>query len=485
MPRSQLQHTSTIKAFSIGQTLIRPLKLGFEGDNFDHQNRLTLICNFTAYLCISIFLLHSKLMLDANAPFWHTAIFTLQGVFFGSAVLTLNYLHKHSWARFMTVLGALSIGWRCYFIIGKVYNGHYVFFVALALSIIAFKKEDWKFMWISVALTLVSLPLGDALTYYGYLPMISFELDVGLPALIIDALMISSVFAVCIYLEKSLSESFRDELKSLNNSLEHKVELRSEQLKKAKEEAESAALLKSQFITNTSHEIRTPLNGIKGFLSLLKIKTKKLNEDNVEQLGEKILEYGDQVESSIQRLDELLYRLVNLTQLQDGNLEPHPVDFKFSTLVDEHLEKRHKEIERKRLRVQTIIPEDEGLCFQDRSISSVIVANLLDNAIKYSIEDEDVQIRLSFSNGTVQLNISNVGPGIPEDEKLRVFEPFTQSSLTDKGVGGTGLGLAFCKRYSELLEGDIFLKDSRPECTTFTLELPEQLGSRHLLKGAA
>ncbi len=462
--------------------LLAPFKIGFIGDNFDHQNRLTLISNSLALLGIFVLISHAKITIDNGLPSWLLVSYAIEGLIFGGGILTLNYKKQHTLARFLTILGANSIGWRSILIVGKSYNGIFIFFIALALSVIAFKKEDSKFKWSAIGISLLGLPAADLLVYYGVFPIV--ELDLGVSTLLIDSLLLPTILVIIIHLEKSLSEKFRNELADLNESLEQKVKDRTEQLFKAKEEAESAGILKSQFISNTSHEIRTPMNGIKGYLNLLKMKLSKLNASNADKLKPKFQEYEGQINHSVQRLDELLERLLNLTRLEDGSLNPHPSTFSCKDLIEEELQLSQSVIEKKNLSIN-LKAENPVECFLDRSLSKIILGNILQNSVRYADSDSSINIELTTRGESIQINISNKGPGVPEAEREKVFEPFTQSSFTDEGTGGTGLGLTFSRRYARLLQGDVSLIDTSPENTSFLISLPLSMPEEKSEKAAA
>ena len=99
-------------------------------------------------------------------------------------------------------------------------------------------------------------------------------------------------------------------------------------------------------------------------------------------------------------------------------------------------------------------PAQEVVC--DAEQISRVVLNLLSNAAKFAHQKSTIEIRTWRHEDAVHFSIVDEGIAIPADELVKIFEPFTQSSLTDKGSGGTGLGLALCKRIIEAHGGNIW-----------------------------
>ena len=80
-----------------------------------------------------------------------------------------------------------------------------------------------------------------------------------------------------------------------------------------------------------------------------------------------------------------------------------------------------------------------------------------------------------LSSEEIRISVSNSGPGIEEKEMEEIFEPFVQGSRTDQLVGGTGLGLSFCRKYARVLGGDVRVLDPSPQNTVFEISLPRYL----------
>jgi two-component system phosphate regulon sensor histidine kinase PhoR len=104
-----------------------------------------------------------------------------------------------------------------------------------------------------------------------------------------------------------------------------------------------------------------------------------------------------------------------------------------------------------------------------------VVANLIDNAIKYSPEGGRVTVSLSPDNGAVRLAVSDSGIGIPPDERRRIFEKFYRldPEMTG-GIGGTGLGLYICRELVRRIDGRIWVEENGSRGSTFVVEIPRE-----------
>ena len=262
-------------------------------------------------------------------------------------------------------------------------------------------------------------------------------------------------------------------LKNAHAELEKKVEERTADFKKAKEEAEQANQLKSEFLANISHELRTPMHGILNYSKFGIDKTDLLS-------NEKKLHYFKQIRKSGVRLMNLLNNLLDLSRLEAGKeiYEMESVDLRY--VVEDAIMELQPILKEKSIDViltEPVIPT-KVLC--DDYKMGQVVRNLLSNAIKYSTENGSIEIR--FREGKIQtdtdpipaLHISLIdhGIGIPDDELDVIFDKFSQSSRTKTGAGGTGLGLAICKEIVESHHGIISAANNAEGGATFSLLLP-------------
>ncbi len=264
------------------------------------------------------------------------------------------------------------------------------------------------------------------------------------------------------------------------NELESQVKQRTEQLKNAvekaitaKDEASKANAAKSLFLANMSHELRTPLHGILSFSDLGARKAGKIEKEKYQQ-------YFEAINQSGKRLLLLLNDLLDLAQLETGRSE---VDIRKNDLY------QSTSIAIKQLSQQS---KDKNLCitihcenaslsaeYDDQKIVQVI-NNLLSNSIKFTPENESIDIYLSTikikNRDIAKFMIKDSGIGIPEDEFNTIFDKFIESSATQTGAGGTGLGLAICSQIIRLHRGSIYTEktDEKGACFVFTLPVKQE-----------
>ena len=245
------------------------------------------------------------------------------------------------------------------------------------------------------------------------------------------------------------------------------VEMRNQELNKARTAAEEATRLKSDFLSSTSHELRTPLAATLNYLKLLK----EGFYDNEEELKE----YIGVAYNSAENLVAIINDVLDIAKIEAGRLTLNPELIHLPSLLQEQqnlfrLESRQKGI-------PLVMECEVESVYADELKLKQILTNLLSNAFKFTSEGEIRLQVVRYSDSDrywVKISVTDTGIGIELEKQDMLFEPFVQADGSVKRrYGGTGLGLTVCKRLVELMGGQISLNSpGKGKGTTVTFTLP-------------
>ena len=238
---------------------------------------------------------------------------------------------------------------------------------------------------------------------------------------------------------------------------------REAELREAKNQAELAAQSKADFLATMSHEIRTPLNGVIGMTSLL------MNED----LSEKQLDHLNVIRLSSETLMNIINEILDFSKIESGKIEIEKTIFSLKDAIDETVLLIKPNADSKGVKVN-VLPNESIPKFVKGDVTRIrqVLINLLNNAVKFTeIGEITIQLKLiSVTNdqSKIEFIVSDTGIGIKEEKLSDLFQPFKQlDSSTTRKYGGTGLGLVICKRFIEMMGGEIWVDSTYGEGTTF------------------
>jgi signal transduction histidine kinase len=264
--------------------------------------------------------------------------------------------------------------------------------------------------------------------------------------------------------------SMQDRLRKVNADLDRKVD----ELAQANMALYESNRLKSDFLATMSHELRTPLNSILGFSEVL------LSSD---QLAEKQQRWVRNIQTSGDRLLNLINDILDLAKIEAGKMQVRLADFSLHDVCEGMLAMFRPLAEKKNIELRGQLEPGIPPLRQDVVKLQQILSNLLSNAIKFTPEGGRVLLQVEAGPQCAVIQVSDTGVGIAADEQELVFEKFRQGGnpLTREHAG-TGLGLSIVRELSKLLGGEVGLRSELGRGSTFTVRLPLHLSQEPRLE---
>ena len=224
-------------------------------------------------------------------------------------------------------------------------------------------------------------------------------------------------------------------------------------------ELENTKTLRSDFVNDFAHEFKTPIVSLLGFAKLLKNPNLTEEEKN---------DYLKIIEEEAERLSVMSTNSLNLTRVEKQTILTGETNFNLSEQVRNCVLLLEKKWSAKNLELNLDL--EEVCVFANEEMFKQVFINLIDNAIKFSYTEKELEIKLSQTEKNIVFSIKNYGLGISKEDKEKIFTRFYRAKNSN-GVEGTGVGLAIVKKIVELHKGQISLQ-SENDSTEFKITIP-------------
>ncbi|MBN8537155.1 MAG: HAMP domain-containing histidine kinase [Deltaproteobacteria bacterium] len=288
-----------------------------------------------------------------------------------------------------------------------------------------------------------------------------------------DQVFIASVMTKQINVanEKFLLIQFQD--LSVQNKLQREILTKRNELKLAYEEMllqnkqlRELDLAKDRFIALTTHELRTPVSAIVSSAEILKHRFYETQE----QLDEFVSIVYDQGK----QLLELINDILDLSRINAGKMDYYIEEGNLFALVEEQMNSLNNLAQERGIRMSIETPSFNSSCYFDAVRLCQVISNVLTNAIKYNNENGTINIWLEENTKFINLYIRDSGVGIASEDIEKVFNEFETIGKVSQHSKGTGLGMPISKKIIESMGGEIHLKSTFGEGSTFWIMVPKE-----------
>ena len=222
--------------------------------------------------------------------------------------------------------------------------------------------------------------------------------------------------------------------------------------------------LKEDFISNVSHELKTPISLIRMFSEVLvtgRVKTEETRR-----------EYNEIIFSESDRMSRLVNNLLDFASLERADRRKNFERVDIASLVSRELEAYRYQVQKEGFQLLVDVdPVPET--WADANALTMAFFNLLDNSVKYSGDKKLIHVRVTSTDGFIDLSVQDSGLGIPESELGKIFDKFYRgSNALARKIRGSGIGLSLTRNVAEMHGGEVLVQSEPQKGSTFTLRIP-------------
>jgi signal transduction histidine kinase len=223
--------------------------------------------------------------------------------------------------------------------------------------------------------------------------------------------------------------------------------------------------LKEDFISNVSHELKTPLSLIRMFSEILVLG--KVKND------EKKREYYGIIHNESERMSRLIGNLLDFSRLESGAQNKNFEITNIARLVTKELEAYSYQIQKDGFHLITHVDETVPETLADPNALTLAFFNLLDNSVKYSVEQKEITVNVNQVNGFIDLSVSDRGLGIAKADQQKIFEKFYRGNdPVVLKIRGSGIGLSITRHVADMHGGQVLVESEPGKGSTFTIRIP-------------
>lgn len=249
-----------------------------------------------------------------------------------------------------------------------------------------------------------------------------------------------------------LSNTFNDMADTINKNID---------------ELKAVENLRRELTANVSHDLRTPLAIMHGYVETMLMKNDTLTKDDRQR-------YLNIVLKSTEKLKRMVTQLFELSKLEAKQIQPEKEPFFLTELAQDVAQKYEILAKEKEVAVELKMAKDLPMVFADVALVERVLQNLIDNALKFTPEGGTITLDLIKKNESIEIKISDTGPGIPENEQRYIFERYHRIKTGEEKANssGTGLGLAIVKKILDLHNATIEVMSNSNKGASFLFQLP-------------